>query len=354
LKGSLNSSHALATIFTNYPSAPVANSAGWKFGTGTTDYLIQQRTASEFGQALFGTNKYAQTPVSSSIVTVDRFTGTLSYAYFYDRPLYDYEVDSIFAYLQIELSGRGIELYGTANRVLKGTVRIQKPALQKLDGVAQVVKGRTPKLQLGIARMQQIGTFVQTGISKVRANINQLGVTRVGQGSVQYVQRGLSRLRINNMPTQHGKSRIYTTVIREAFGIAKIRLTFSRTQFGGAWMQITSSQIKTGVTKITATTKYDSTGVSRIYKTTQPTQLGVARIQKTTVQQTRLGVASIRNTTKLTHTGTATVQNITAIPQTGRTYIIFARTLKTQIGVSSMVKGRTQVMQSGVTHINVI
>ena len=346
LKGSISSSQSIGEIFANYPGAPVPTPGlGWHFGSATTDYVLSPRTASEFGTALFGTNMYSQIAISGSSVSTNQFSGTLAYAYFYDRSLYDYEVDSIFRYLQGELYGRGIELYETTIRSNKGKGRIQVTApLKTMTGVVgwqtggggSIVSARTQQPVLGVLRLQQTRTSNQIGHGKIRANWIQLGLTRMSHVNISQTQLGLVRLQETRVQALSGAGRIYTTIIRQAFGLTKIRHTYDYVQLGLSRLQLTTPQILSGVTKMQNTTLYDQFGNFRIYGTTTAVQTGVTNIQATTIQP-QIAVANIWNTTQQMQLG---VMSIT-----------LAVTQQTQTGVSNIVLGRTQEPQTGVAQI---
>jgi hypothetical protein len=127
LTGRVSNSRSLAVIYPNYPPAPVSNTAGWYFGKSAPDYTPAAQTPSLFKKTLFGTSKFEQAEVLSSSVPVGFFNGTLVYAFFYDRPLYDYELNSIYSAMRVKLlAERGIILHDTTPRNNFGTIRIQK------------------------------------------------------------------------------------------------------------------------------------------------------------------------------------------------------------------------------------
>jgi hypothetical protein len=295
LIGTLGGSKSLATIFFNYPGAPVANSSGWNFGTSTTDYHITPRTASSFGSTFFGKNKFNQTALTGSTMSVGGFTGTLAYAYFYDRPLYDYEIDSIFRFVQDELyNSRGIELFGTTLRNNKGVSKISLLTAKQIGGVSNFVKYRTGQPALGNTRVQQTSRIVvQTGSTKIRANQIQTGVYRIGHSAVQHTLTGQTRIQVTKVRQIAGVGRVYGTVIRQAFSVSRVQQYNVFVLTGKSRIQVTTPHVQTGVPRIRQTNEqHTQTGVSRIQVTTPHAQHGVTNMVFLTTK-TRTGISHI-------------------------------------------------------------
>ena len=103
ISGKVSGSNLVSAQFASYPNAPVATSDGWYFGKPAADYNSIVQSASLFKATKFGTNKYEQAAVSGTTVSLDYFNGILSYAIFYDRPLYDFELDFVYNQLSAKL-----------------------------------------------------------------------------------------------------------------------------------------------------------------------------------------------------------------------------------------------------------
>ena len=111
LKGNINSSSALSARFSSYPADVTGSSPGWYFGKSSTSYVSMAENASLYSGALYGQNSYEQAAASATTVSVGYFNGTLAYAIFFDRALFDFELDFVYAQLKGDLlSSRGIVL----------------------------------------------------------------------------------------------------------------------------------------------------------------------------------------------------------------------------------------------------
>jgi hypothetical protein len=101
----------VAVSFASYPDVPTVNSEGWYFGRPSTDIVPLAQSPALFNATGFGTAKYQQNAVTASPINLDYFNGTLAYAIFYDRALYDFELDTIHNHLKTQLlADRGISL----------------------------------------------------------------------------------------------------------------------------------------------------------------------------------------------------------------------------------------------------
>jgi hypothetical protein len=103
LSGKFNTLPALETQFGVFPLAPESNSTGWHFGNPSSDYVTVAHNSALFDGALFGGTQFHQAQTTSSTTTVQFFTGFYAYAMFYDRALYDYEVNATYLALKDKL-----------------------------------------------------------------------------------------------------------------------------------------------------------------------------------------------------------------------------------------------------------
>ena len=111
LKGNVNSSSALNTRFPSYPSVVYSSTPGWFFGKSSLNYTSVPESASLYSTALYGQNLYKQAAATATSVSVGYFNGTLAYAIFFDRAIFDFELDFVYAQLKTDLlSERGIVL----------------------------------------------------------------------------------------------------------------------------------------------------------------------------------------------------------------------------------------------------
>jgi hypothetical protein len=111
LTAQVNQEATVRSQFSSYPLNPTSNSLGWYLGKGSVSYITQVLNASLFRQILFNTDDFSQASSGSTTTTFGSFDGRYAFAIFYDRALYNFEVTSIYKYLQSELnSTRGITL----------------------------------------------------------------------------------------------------------------------------------------------------------------------------------------------------------------------------------------------------
>jgi hypothetical protein len=331
LTGRVSNSRSLAVTYPSYPSAPVANTPGWFFGKTAPDYIPTAQTASLFKNALYRTNKFSQPEVTSSPVPVGFFNGTLVYAFFYDRPLYDFELDSIYQAMRVKLQAeRGITLHDTTPRHNFGTVRIQKQMQVVQTGHAYIVKRQN---QTGISRVQQHHVFNQTGKSNI-------------YGTTQQGQTGVTALRNSNTQTQTGLSRFQKTVTRTSTGVSRIYTTTSLNQFGTTLVVYQTEVTQDGISTIQNTTTQNFTGSTRIRQTVTQNQSGVAQIDNILAQD-QLGISRIQVTVPQTQDGTSAILNTTSQVQQGVSHFILE---KTQDGVSR-IQITTPQTQSGVSRM---
>jgi len=110
MKGNVNQSAASLVQFTSYP-INTGTSSGWYFGRPFGDYVSTSQAPSLFSSLLYGTGEYKQPIEVGGTVSVEHLDGTLAYAIFYDRPLWDYEIQFVYSALKSKLlSTRGIHL----------------------------------------------------------------------------------------------------------------------------------------------------------------------------------------------------------------------------------------------------
>jgi hypothetical protein len=334
LSGNVSNSRAISVTFPNYPAAPVANTSGWYFGKPTVDYTENAQTPSLFSKSLFGTSDFKQAAVSGSPVSVGYLDGTLVYAIFYDRALFDFEIDSVYEALRVMLEDeRGISLHNTTPKILLGNARIlRRREQQTIGGAYWIVKRKT---QTGVSRIRRTRTYSQVGIARIYATSHQY-------------QFGTFAVRGGGTKTQTGISRIQLITNRPQTGVTRIQATTKRLQYGTTALIISSTQTQAGVSRIELITNQIQAGVSRIRITTQRTQAGISRFWYQT-NRTQNGVSRIRVTTPQTLNGNSAIRGFAVQVQQGKSR--FQRTsTKTQTGVSNLVTLTTRT-QMGVSHI---
>jgi hypothetical protein len=103
LQGRINNSRPQSVRFVNYPGAPTTTSAGWYFGKPSATYVAVTKAPGMFGSVDYGQTVFDQAGTSGTTTTVTNFDGTLAYALFYDRPLYDFEIDFVYQNLKTRL-----------------------------------------------------------------------------------------------------------------------------------------------------------------------------------------------------------------------------------------------------------
>jgi hypothetical protein len=329
--GRVNNSRTLGATYPNYPAAPVANTPGWFFGSPSPDYIPTAETASLYEKSLFGTNKFSQAQVTSSPIPVGYFKGTLVYAFFYDRPLYDYEVDSIYFAMRVKLQAeRGITLHDTTPRINLGTTRIQRRVQQTQSGHFYIVKRQ---FQTGVSRMQQHHVFNQTGLSNIYA-------------TTQQGQTGVTALRNSNTQIQNAVSRVQKTVPQTRTGVSRVLATTALNQYGTSLIVFQTDQTQDGLSRITATAQQNFTGSTRVRQTVVQTMAGVAQIENI-LAINQFGVSRITATTLQNRSGVSAIQNTNVQVQQGVTHIVID---KDQTGVSR-IQITTPQTQDGVSRI---
>jgi len=92
-------------------SPPSANSAGWFLGKQSADYPGTALGANALSNRnRFGQVRFHQTQSTSSPLPVSNFSGEIAYALIFDRAIQDFELDSIYAFLRLEMAKRNIVL----------------------------------------------------------------------------------------------------------------------------------------------------------------------------------------------------------------------------------------------------
>lgn len=104
LSANVNNATATRAMFPSFPVSPTSNSDGWYFGQPSSDHLTVAQSPSNFGTSLYGGSLFLQPEMSASSASMDYFDGTLAYAMFYDRALYDYELDFVYDELKTQLA----------------------------------------------------------------------------------------------------------------------------------------------------------------------------------------------------------------------------------------------------------
>jgi hypothetical protein len=124
-----------------------------------------------YANAKFGTNKFKQASVSGSSIAPNYLDGNLAYSIFYDRPIYDYELEDIFNKLKVRLAAeRGVALLsGNAitPQVQLGIARIYKTNRPTQTGRTNVVKSRVTKIQAGTMSVRRRTQRTMSGVSKI-------------------------------------------------------------------------------------------------------------------------------------------------------------------------------------------
>ena len=338
-----NGRYTIAASFPAYPSNPTTTSSGWYFGQPSTTFTPVVQSPSLFSAGKFGAIKYGQAQVSGSSITNSNFNGNLSYALFYDRDLYDYELDGLYVTLSSRLlAERGVNMSaGTLYKTQIGAASIRKiGTTHTISGGAYIIDTRLKTL-VGLSRIRR------AGIVKINS-----GVTRIQHVSVAQTLSGTSSIRLTAAPqTLSGISRIQVSANNKAFsGIAKIQNTTLNVQIGHAALRKTTGQTLTGTTRLLVTgTVQTISGRSRIYGTQLRTNLGVSRID-VSGQRTILGLAKIQNKTQQTQTGAGRIRITTQQTKTGVSRITVTA-LKTAIGVGSIRVTQNQP-QFGNAHIS--
>jgi len=334
LSGNISNSQAVSVTFSNYPSAPVVNTSGWYFGKSTVSYVDNAQSSSLFSKALFGKSDFKQAAVSGSPVSVGYFNGVLAYAIFYDRPLFDFEIDSAYEALREMLAEeRGISLQNTISKNLLGNARIKKTGEQQtIGGAYWIVKRKT---LTGVSRIQRTRTYTQSGTFNVytTSQQHQSGTLAIRGGGIQ-TQTGISRIELITNRLQAGVARIQATTQRPQYGTTAFIISSTQTQAGVSRIELITNQTQTGVARIRITTQHTQSGITRFWYQTNRTQAGISRIQPTTVQ--------ILN-------GNSAIQGFAVQVQQGISRFQRAST-KTQTGVSNFLTLTTQT-QMGVSHI---
>ena len=317
----------ISASFASYPDDPITTSAGWYFGQPSTNYVPVAESAALFKGALYGTTKFGQAEVfSSSPITMGYFDGYLCYAFFYDRALYDYELDTIYNQLETLLDlQRGINLQsGTLYQNQYGISSIRQTTSQTITGGAYIKLTREKTLN-GISRIQQISTKALPAVSRIQGT------------STTQTQTGVSNVQHGATWTQNGVSRIQITTPHTLFGRSALRNTTLQTQIGVTTIGNLTIQTQTGIARILATgNDHNIVGLSRIYKTEFQTIAGVTRIEQPGMR-TQNGLANIRNTTLQMQAGVSRITALTTQIQTG----------------SAAIRVTDQQIQLGLTRIQI-
>lgn len=329
----------ISSQFATYPDDPVTTSGGWYFGKPSTQFIPVSQSAALFKAATYGSTKFGQAEVDASPITLGYFDGYLCYAFFYDRALYDYELDTIYNQLNVLLAEqRGVNLEsGTLTRNILGSASIRKTTAQTMSGGAYIKLTRQKTLT-GVSRIEQISTKGLPGISRIQVTTTQ---TQTGNANIQHVAN----------QTITGLSRVQVTTPKTLFGRSAIQNTTLRTQLGNAALRVTTIQTMTGIGRILVSNNgHNITGLARIYKTEFQTIAGITRIEQPGLR-TQMGTANIRNTTKQTQAGVARIQVTTLKTESGVSRIT-ALTTQTQQGSAAIQTTDLQI-QLGVARIQV-
>lgn len=363
LSGNVSNSRADSVTYSNYPVVPTINTTGWYFGKPSSNYAPTEQPASLYARTTFGTNEYKQASSSGSSSPVGYFNGTLVYAIFYDRAIYDFEIDSAYQALRTMLaSERGVILHNTTIKNQFGTTRILRTAEQQTQGGHYWIVKR--KFQSGISRIRQTRTYTQSGVSRiyVTTHHNLTGVSALRHSNFQG-QTGLSRIQVRHNPASFGVSRIQITTPHVQHGTSKLAIVTNKTHTGVSRIQATTRQMtdlgvsriqaintktRIGATRIQATALQTITGLSEIRLTKTKTQNGISSIRKTTIK-VELGVSRIRATTTRTRTGVLRVRVTVPKTHTGVSRI----TAETDHNITglSRIKITTTQMQVGISNI---
>ena len=311
---------------------PQSNTSGWYFGAPSADYKPKPQSASLYAKTMFRTNLYDQEAVSGASVAVGYFNGILAYALFYDRALYDYEVDSIYASVKDYLAtARNVNINDTIKKPMLGESRIQRITRQTQTGTWKMIFNQ---IASGRSRVQQRATALQTGVGNVYATVTRTltGISSIFMTNFQ-MQNGLSRIETIPVQTMLGNFRIYGTTRQIQRGVSN--LVFNRDQFqsGKSAIRNTNSQSISALSRITIRTPQGTQGVSRFRSKGYQTQFGVTRIQSTGTKITVTSKSRIQVTTIQNMLGKSAIPAITNKTQTGISHINL-RTQKTQTGVS--------------------
>jgi hypothetical protein len=338
----LQTTDSISATFSTYPINPTTNSDGWYFGQPSVEFVPVAQNAALFKNSTFGSSKFGQTEVSASPTTMGYFDGYLAYALFYDRALFDYELDTIYNQLSVELfNERGVNLNaGTVSQTQQGSAAIRRTTQQTQLGGAYLKLTRL-KTQNGVARIQRGAELhTITGLTRLQVTTvqTQIGAANIQHGATQTLT-GLSRLQIT---TPH--------VIT---GLANLRNTTDRTQIGNTAIRNTTLKTQSGVTRITVSNNaHNIMGSADIYKTEFLTQLGKARIQIAGNERTMIGLSLITAATTQTQSGTARITILTAKTQSGVARLQVTTGPKTIAG-SADIRTTDLQIQLGVSRIQI-
>lgn len=267
----LNSNITRSTTFLNYPNAPTTTSEGWYFGKPSIDLTPVSQPPALFRAAQFNQVGFSQNAITATPIPLGYFNGTLVYAIFYDRALYDYELDTIYKRLNLKLfNERGVNL---------DSATLFKTQLGKAS-----IRKQTTRTQTGTANVKLTRTKTLDGISAIRNTTNR---TLSGLGSIQNT----------TTRTQSGTSSLQNTAPL-------------RTIVGGALIENTGSQTITGLSRLQVSgVEQTVDGTSRITGLTLHTQQGIGAVQNTTLN-TIQGLGAVQNTTLRTQQGLGAVRDV--------------------------------------------
>ena len=348
-----NANNTISSTFSSYPSAPSTTSGGWYFGSPSTDFVPVAQSPALFKASTYGSTKFGQAAITGSPITMGYFNGYLCYAIFYDRALYNYEIDTVYERLsELLLSQRGINMNaGTLYRTQIGAGSIRKTTHQTQLGGAYIIDTRQKTIS-GLSRIRTTVQHVNTGFARLQqtAVLKTLtGAAGIRRGA-SWSLTGLSRIQLaGETQTLTGRTRIRNTSTQTATGHAAVRKTTTQTQSGVTRLLVsgvdqsiightrifkTEFQTQIGAARLELFDQRTMIGTANIRNTTLQTQAGTVRITHTTVRS-ELGLARIQVTTPQTLTGHAAIQLTEDQPQFG-TARIQIRTTQTQNGVSTI------------------
>jgi len=335
----VNNSETHVARFQSYPIIPANTSSGWYMCKSTNDYIFEPQLPSNFSEQKFGAGKFMQEAIPGATFAIGNFNGTLAYALFYDRALFDYEVKSIYKALrEMLLAERNVIIHDTYNRELKGKTRIQVEEIQKTISGTTKFSHRIAQTQLGVTWINNQRRQYESGVSAI-------------QQTTTRTLLGKSNLRITTVAQQFGDARVTGSSLQIVSGLSRMQNSSARTRSGVTRLQNTTIQTMLGVSELTHRISQTQSGVSAIQNTATVTNIGVSSLAGETAQ-IQTGVAAIQNSGTKTQNGKAAIQNTSTSAQTGLTAVQIT-SQQTQEGIGSVVVGRTEITQTGDGRIEV-
>ena len=169
---------------------------------------------------------------------------------------------------RIQVSGNQKVQYGVSNiRVTTvqnqiGLTRIQVAENQKGQNGVSNIRVTTQRAQLGTANLRVTTLQAQLGKSSVRNTTiqvqngtfdiqattqqTQVAVSRIQVTATPKIELGVSRIQISTQQTQLGTSRIKVLTYQNETGVSNIRNTTDQAQFGNSWINQRTLQIQAG------------------------------------------------------------------------------------------------------------